>query len=58
MTGPASSVLAHIAGAPLKETVLFLAPLLALGGWGYLRALAERRLRKEPHLRRRDREPA
>jgi hypothetical protein len=46
MTGSTPLILAHIAGVPLEETVLSLAPVLALGGWGYLRAMAERRLRK------------
>jgi hypothetical protein len=39
MTGSAHLIMAHIAGVPLEEAVLSLAPVLALGGWGYLRAM-------------------
>jgi hypothetical protein len=46
MTGSTPLIVAHIGGVPLEETVLTLAPVLALGGWGYLRALAGRRVRK------------
>jgi hypothetical protein len=45
MTGSAPLIVAHVAGVPLGEAVLSLAPVLALGGWEYLRAMAER-LRK------------
>ena len=37
MTG-AAPLLAHVAGIPFEEAVLSLAPVLALGGWAYLRA--------------------
>jgi hypothetical protein len=47
MTGSAHLIMAHIAGVPLEEAVLSLAPVLALGGWGYLRAMADRRLHKD-----------
>ncbi len=38
MTGAAPLILAHVAGIPFEEAVLSLAPVLALGGWAYLRA--------------------
>jgi hypothetical protein len=46
MTGSAPLIMAHIAGVPLEEAVLSFAPVLVLGGWGYLRAMAGRGLRK------------
>jgi hypothetical protein len=47
MTGSTPMIVAHIVGVPIEETVLTLAPVIALGGWGYLRAMAGRRLRKD-----------
>ena len=46
MTDSAPLIMAHIAGVPLEEAVLSLAPVLALGGWEYLRAIAKSRLRR------------
>ena len=51
---PGALILAHVAGAPVEEMLLTLAPVLSLGGWAYLRGLPERggrpfaRKRKRP----------
>ncbi len=42
MTGAVPLILAHVAGIPLEEAVLSIVPVLAVGGWAYLRAWAGR----------------
>lgn len=50
--GPVPVVVAHVAGIPVEETILSSAPVLALGGWAFLRAWLTRQQERVVSRRR------